>query len=87
MNFAKPLPPGLVVTGRITEIIRSRACGFIRAADGQQVFFHASDVVDADFAEMRDRVAVQFTLIPDSVSGPRAAKIRIDRQAAARAAR
>lgn len=67
------------MTGRITKVIRGRACGFIRAADGQQVFFHASDLHGARFDEIEDNV-VRFTLVPDAVSGPRATRVRIDRR-------
>ena len=69
----------VVVTGRITKLIRARACGFIRAANGQEVFFHASDVHRAKYNELHDCAAVRFDLIADLVSGPRAARVRIDR--------
>jgi len=75
------------VTGRIAQVIRSRACGFIRAADGQQVFFHASELLDADFNEVVDSLAVRFTLVPDPISGPRAAQVRIDREPVRKASR
>jgi cold shock CspA family protein len=79
-------PPARIVdmtnnmTGRITQVIRSRACGFIRAMDGQEVFFHASELEGVKLDELEHRHAVKFNLIRDSVSGPRAARVRIDRR-------
>lgn len=74
------------MTGRIAQVVRSRACAFIRAADGQEVFFHASDLLDASFHEIEDRLAVRFTLVPDAISGPRAVRVRIDRRDAKKSA-
>jgi len=70
------------MTGRVVEIVRSRACGFIRMADGQQVFFHASDLVECSLHDIVDRLTVQFTLVPDPISGPRATQVRIERRGA-----
>lgn len=70
----------VAMTGRITKLIRSRACGFIRAANGQEVFFHASDLHGAKYDDLVDRVSVRFDLIADLVSGPRAARVRLDRR-------
>ena len=69
------------MTGRITQVIRSRACGFIRAEGGQHVFFHASDLHRVTLAELSDSLTVRFDLVPDSVSGPRAVKVQLDRRA------
>ena len=67
------------MTGRITRVVRSRACGFIRAANGQEVFFHASDLDGLVFDDLEERLTVRFDLIPDVVSGPRAALVQVDR--------
>jgi cold shock CspA family protein len=69
------------MTGRITQVIRSRACGFIRAESGQNVFFHASDLHKVKLADLDDRLVVRFDLVPDAVSGPRAARVQLDRRA------
>jgi cold shock CspA family protein len=73
------------MTGRIAQVVRSRSCGFIRAADGQEVFFHASSLLDVTLDQVVVRAPVQFTLIPDAISGPRAAEVRIDRRVSKRA--
>lgn len=66
------------MTGRITEVIRARACGFIRAAGGERVFFHASEVHGTTFDQLREHLTVRFTLVPDAISGPRASGVRLD---------
>ena len=68
------------MTGRITRLARSRNCGFIRAAKGRDIFFHATDVQGAKYDDLEDGLAVKFTLIDDQVSGPRAVQVRLDRR-------
>ena len=62
--------------GRLSSVIRGRGCGFIRAADGQNVFFHASDLREATLNELKIGETVRFTLVGDTVSGPRATLVR-----------
>jgi cold shock CspA family protein len=68
------------MTGRIAQVVRGRACGFIRAADGQEVFFHSSDLLGTSFHEIEVSLAVRFTLVRDPISGPRATEVRVDRR-------
>ena len=68
------------MTGRIAQVVRGRACGFIRAADGQDVFFHSSDLLDTSFQEIEVSQVVRFALIRDPISGPRATRVRIDKR-------
>ena len=60
------------MTGRITKVVRSRACGFIRTSDGQDVFFHVSDLGSITLDQLDERLVVQFDLVADAISGPRA---------------
>ena len=62
--------------GRIAELWRGRSCGFIRTRDAQVVFFHARDLERLKYNDIKVSLAVTFELIEDSVSGPRAARIR-----------
>jgi len=62
--------------GRLIRVVRSRGCGFIKASDGQDVFFHASELRDATLNELKVGEAVRFTLVSDTVSGPRATLVR-----------
>jgi cold shock CspA family protein len=80
-------PPAPRVTGRITKIIRSRACGFIRTTDGQDVFFHVSDLGEVAMHELDERLVVQFDLVADAISGPRATQVQIVRPKAPAAPR
>ncbi len=68
--------------GRIARLRRSGACGFIRIPDGRDVFFHASDLDGMTFDDLADQLEVRFTLVPDTVSGPRAVEVRMGRLAA-----
>ncbi len=71
------------MTGRISELSRGRSCGVIRASDGRNVFFHGRDLPRApginDVVEVGG--VVNFELIDDRVSGPRAQRVRLARKA------
>ena len=69
------------MTGRINKIIRAGGCGFIRASGGEEVFFHKSDLEGTKYDELEARVGVRFDLVADPISGPRAVRVRLDRQA------
>ena len=69
------------MTGRVVRLQRGGACGVIRARDGSDVFFHASDLQGVSYSDLHDQSGVQFTLIPDSISGPRAVEVRRHRPA------
>ena len=62
--------------GRVTQVIRSRACGFILAENGQHVFFHARDLHRMVLDELKERQSVRFDLVPDAISGPRAVQVQ-----------
>jgi len=66
--------------GCVTQVIRSRACGFIRAENGQHVFFHARDLHHTTFDELEEHQSVQFSFVPDAISGPRAIHVEVDRR-------
>jgi cold shock CspA family protein len=67
--------PASRMTGKVTKIVRARACGFIRTTEGREVFFHASDLEGATFAEVRESHKVRFELVDDRISGPRALRV------------
>ncbi len=73
------------MTGRITKVVRSRACGFIRTSDGQDVFFHASDLDQVALQDLDERLVVQFHLVADAISGPRAVQVQVASRATATA--
>jgi cold shock CspA family protein len=50
--------------------------GFIRLADGRDIFFHRSDVREGvSFNEFAVGHTVKFGLLEDDVSGPRAVQV------------
>ena len=64
------------MTGRIARMQYGQSCGFIRADDRREVFFHRKDAPGALFntLEVKDRVV--FELIEDPIAGPRAVHVR-----------
>ena len=69
------------MTGRISELSRGRSCGVIRASDGRNVFFHGRDLEGAKYNDVEVGGVVNFELIDDRVSGPRAQRVRLARKA------
>jgi len=67
---------GIPNTGRIVTLFIGQGHGFIRLANGRDVFFHRSDLRDGvSFNELAVGDAVQFDLLEDDVSGPRAIQV------------
>ncbi|HLI33629.1 MAG TPA: cold shock domain-containing protein [Terriglobia bacterium] len=48
--------------GTIKRLIRDRGFGFIRADDGQEVFFHRSSLRGVNFDGLREGEKVEFEL-------------------------
>jgi CspA family cold shock protein len=61
--------------GTIKRVIRDRGFGFIRAADGQEVFFHRSSLQQLNFDGLREGESVEFE-IERGEKGPRATSVR-----------
>ena len=64
------------VTGIIDTVFADECCGFVRAADGGQVYFHANAVVNQDFDEIRPGMGVNYD-VEAGEKGPRATSVRI----------
>jgi CspA family cold shock protein len=62
--------------GTVKKLIRDRGFGFITAEDGKEVFFHRSDLVEADFDTMEEGASVTFDL-ESGAKGPRAVKVTL----------
>ena len=67
---------GAATTGRIARIVRGQGHGFIRAADAREVFFHRSDLPENAFNALTVDDSVAFEMLEDTVTGPRATKVR-----------
>jgi cold shock protein len=61
--------------GTIKRVIRDRGFGFIRAADGQEIFFHRSSLQDLNFDGLREGENVEFDM-ERGEKGPRAVSVR-----------
>ena len=62
--------------GTVKKLIRDRGFGFIAAEDGTEVFFHRSDLVEADFDTMEEGASVEFEM-GTGAKGPRAMKVKV----------
>jgi CspA family cold shock protein len=61
--------------GTIKRVIRDRGFGFIRSAEGQEVFFHRSGLQNLNFESLREGDNVEFEL-ERGEKGPRAVNVR-----------
>jgi cold shock protein len=69
-------PGGHAVTaGRIKKIIPDRGFGFVRADDGNEVFFHRTELTTVDFDALQEGEQVTFDIV-DSPKGPRARNLQ-----------
>jgi len=60
--------------GTIKRIIRDRGFGFLRSADGQEVFFHRSSLQQLSFDAIKEGQTVEFEM-ENGDKGPRATKV------------
>jgi len=61
--------------GTIKRIVRDRGFGFIRSADGQEVFFHRTSLQNLDFESLKEGQTVDFEMERGD-KGPRAVSVR-----------
>lgn len=61
--------------GTIKRVIRDRGFGFIRSAEGQEVFFHRSGLQGLNFDSLKEGDNVEFEL-ERGEKGPRAINVR-----------
>jgi cold shock CspA family protein len=68
---------GTPATGRIVKLFVGQGHGFIRLADHREVFFHRADLEDGtSINDLTVGDTVAFEDLDDSVSGPRALRVR-----------
>jgi cold shock CspA family protein len=75
------------MNGRIKSLTRGQGIGYIRDAKGRDVFFHKADVLDNQYNNLDEGVAVRFEVVEDRISGTRAQRVRPDRKAKRRVRR
>lgn len=62
--------------GTIKRVIRDRGFGFIRAADGQEIFFHRTSLQNLNFDSLKEGDNVEFE-VERGDKGPRALNVRL----------
>jgi len=68
---------GAVATGRIVKLMVGQSHGFIRLADGRDIYFHRSDLEEGtSFNDFTVGDVVSFELLDDAVSGARALRVK-----------
>jgi cold shock CspA family protein len=73
---ATPIAADRLMTGRIVGLSYGHGTGFIRAAEGQRVYFHRSDISGGSFDALEVGDAVTFDMVEDRLSGLRGLRIR-----------
>jgi CspA family cold shock protein len=61
--------------GTVKRIIRDRGFGFIRSAEGREIFFHRSSLKGLNFDTVKEGDVVEFE-VEDGPKGPRAVSVR-----------
>jgi len=72
------------MNGRIKSLTRGQGIGYIRDAKGRDVFFHKADVLDNQYNNLDEGVAVRFEVVEDRISGTRAQQVKPERKTAAK---
>jgi hypothetical protein len=71
---------GAVSEGRIVKLLIGQSHGYIRLADGREIYFHRSDLLDGvRFNDFAIGDGVIFELLEDAVSGARALRVKQSR--------
>ena len=61
--------------GTVKRVVRDRGFGFIRSAEGREIFFHRSSLQGLNFDALQEGDAVEFE-VEDGPKGPRASVVR-----------
>jgi CspA family cold shock protein len=64
------------MTGTIKTLRAEKGFGFIRDAEGKEVFFHASAIYGEGIDNLREGDGVEFDLGEAGAKGPRATNVR-----------
>lgn len=63
-------------TGKIKKLVRERGFGFISDADGTEVFFHKSSLLESQFDSLNENQEVEFET-RKSPKGASAVNVRV----------
>jgi cold shock CspA family protein len=76
MREDAPKQPFTHPHGVIERIVPEKACGFIRADDGRELYFHKNAVLGAKFNALRVGAEVRFSE-GDGRDGPQASTVHV----------
>ncbi len=62
--------------GTIRRLITDRGFGFIRTAEGTDLFFHRNELQGVDYSSLREGQGVEFELGKGRDGRPQAVKVR-----------
>ena len=63
--------------GTIKRLIADRGFGFLRTAEGKDLFFHRSELQGVDYNSLRERQEVEFEMGKGRDGRPQAVKVRL----------
>ena len=72
------------MNGKIVRLVRDRGFGFIRNEDGQEIFFHATGLLEGSFETLNEGGSVEYDVESDPRSNrDRAVRVRPSDEAVA----
>ena len=66
--------------GTIRRLIADRGFGFIRTAEGKDLFFHRKELEGVDYDSLREGREVEFEVGRDRIDRPQAVKVRLSQE-------
>ena len=66
--------------GAIRQLVADRGFGFIRTADGRELFFHRSGVEGVEYNSLREEKEVEFEVGRDRIGRPQAVRVRLSQE-------
>ena len=63
--------------GAIKRLVADRGFGFIRTAEGKDLFFHRNQIEGVDFNSLREGQQVEFEVGQDRNGRPQAVRVRL----------
>jgi cold shock CspA family protein len=68
---------GVAASGHVTRLSVGQGSGFIRMANGRDIWFHRGDIgEEVAFSDLAVGDSVTFELLEDRISGARALRVR-----------
>ena len=62
------------------KLISDRGLGFIRTAEGKDLFFHRKELEEMDYDSLREGKEVEFEVGRDRIDRPQAVRVRLSQE-------